>query len=159
MEISRYLRQHSRTIAGKSQLFINSYAKALEVGMLQTNLVDCFIISMLLHYFILPKDLFDKLWSTRHGFHLRRRNGKQNFSQPFPCWRPCSLWRRGDPLVRGKQKKHCFTLFIAREGWLPTRFFTSSPRPRCRFPPSMAVMLLVSKQGTSVCVKRSVFPL
>lgn len=31
MEISRYLRQHSRTIAGKSQLFINSYAKALEV--------------------------------------------------------------------------------------------------------------------------------
>lgn len=32
MEISRYLRQHARTIAGKSQLFINSYAKALEVG-------------------------------------------------------------------------------------------------------------------------------
>ncbi|KAF2556864.1 hypothetical protein F2Q68_00017916 [Brassica cretica] len=31
MEISKYLRQHSRTIAGKSQLFINSYAKALEV--------------------------------------------------------------------------------------------------------------------------------
>ncbi|CAA7407684.1 unnamed protein product [Spirodela intermedia] len=31
MEISRYLRQHSRTIAGKSQLFINSYAKALEI--------------------------------------------------------------------------------------------------------------------------------
>ncbi|KAH8510291.1 hypothetical protein H0E87_008007 [Populus deltoides] len=31
MEISRYLRQHARTIAGKSQLFINSYAKALEV--------------------------------------------------------------------------------------------------------------------------------
>ncbi|KAF3951694.1 hypothetical protein CMV_022681 [Castanea mollissima] len=30
MEISRYLRQHARTIAGKSQLFINSYAKALE---------------------------------------------------------------------------------------------------------------------------------
>lgn len=31
MEISRFLRQHARTIAGKSQLFINSYAKALEV--------------------------------------------------------------------------------------------------------------------------------
>ncbi|CAM6086288.1 unnamed protein product [Calypogeia fissa] len=31
MEISRYLRQHARTIAGKSQLFINSYAKAFEV--------------------------------------------------------------------------------------------------------------------------------
>ncbi|KAG8375506.1 hypothetical protein BUALT_Bualt10G0106900 [Buddleja alternifolia] len=30
-EISRFLRQHARTIAGKSQLFINSYAKALEV--------------------------------------------------------------------------------------------------------------------------------
>ncbi|KAL6544274.1 T-complex protein 1 subunit eta [Orobanche gracilis] len=30
MEISRYLRQHARTIAGKSQFFINSYAKALE---------------------------------------------------------------------------------------------------------------------------------
>ncbi|KAF6152159.1 hypothetical protein GIB67_005805, partial [Kingdonia uniflora] len=32
MEISRYLRQHSRTIVAKSQLFINAYAKALEVG-------------------------------------------------------------------------------------------------------------------------------
>ncbi|CAH8253287.1 unnamed protein product [Arabidopsis lyrata] len=32
MEISKYLRQHSRTIAWKSQLFINSYAKALETG-------------------------------------------------------------------------------------------------------------------------------
>ncbi|KAI4382193.1 hypothetical protein MLD38_008188 [Melastoma candidum] len=31
MEISRYLRQHARSKAGKSQLFINSYAKALEV--------------------------------------------------------------------------------------------------------------------------------
>ncbi|ONK80282.1 uncharacterized protein A4U43_C01F15910 [Asparagus officinalis] len=31
MEISRYLRLHARTIAGKSQLFINSYAKAFEV--------------------------------------------------------------------------------------------------------------------------------
>lgn len=31
MELSRYLRHHARTIAGKSQLFINSYAKALEV--------------------------------------------------------------------------------------------------------------------------------
>ncbi|GBG86867.1 hypothetical protein CBR_g42151 [Chara braunii] len=31
MELSRYLRQHARTIAGKAQLFINSYAKALEV--------------------------------------------------------------------------------------------------------------------------------
>ncbi|KAF6146602.1 hypothetical protein GIB67_008888 [Kingdonia uniflora] len=32
MEISRYLRQHARTIAGKSQLFINALAKVLEVG-------------------------------------------------------------------------------------------------------------------------------
>jgi hypothetical protein len=31
MEISKYLRQHSRTIAGKSQFFVNSFAKALEV--------------------------------------------------------------------------------------------------------------------------------
>ncbi|KAG1360634.1 putative T-complex protein 1 subunit eta [Cocos nucifera] len=31
MEMSRCLRQHARAIAGKSQLFINSYAKALEV--------------------------------------------------------------------------------------------------------------------------------
>ncbi|KAL4178922.1 hypothetical protein AMTRI_Chr13g84620 [Amborella trichopoda] len=31
VEISRYLRQHARTIVRKSQLFINSYAKALEI--------------------------------------------------------------------------------------------------------------------------------
>lgn len=31
MEISRHLRDHARGIAGKSQLFINSFAKALEV--------------------------------------------------------------------------------------------------------------------------------
>ncbi|KAL2612882.1 hypothetical protein R1flu_024574 [Riccia fluitans] len=31
MEISRFLRNHARTIEGKSQLFINAYAKALEV--------------------------------------------------------------------------------------------------------------------------------
>ncbi|KAJ0980223.1 hypothetical protein J5N97_008478 [Dioscorea zingiberensis] len=31
MEISRFLRMHARSIAGKSQLFINSYAKALEI--------------------------------------------------------------------------------------------------------------------------------
>eukprot|EP01090_Pellita_catalonica_P001846 TRINITY_DN11574_c0_g1_i1.p1 TRINITY_DN11574_c0_g1~~TRINITY_DN11574_c0_g1_i1.p1 ORF type:complete len:542 (+),score=103.28 TRINITY_DN11574_c0_g1_i1:184-1626(+) len=31
MELSRYLRQHSRTISGKQQLIINAYAKALEV--------------------------------------------------------------------------------------------------------------------------------
>ncbi|KAK4788080.1 hypothetical protein SAY86_019399 [Trapa natans] len=31
MELSRYLRQHARTIARKYQLFINSCAKALEV--------------------------------------------------------------------------------------------------------------------------------
>ncbi|GFP81488.1 T-complex protein 1 subunit eta [Phtheirospermum japonicum] len=37
MEISRYLRQHARTIAGKSQLFINSYAKALEVNLVEMN--------------------------------------------------------------------------------------------------------------------------
>jgi hypothetical protein len=39
MEISRYLRQHARTIAGKSQLFINSYAKALEVSVIKLNTV------------------------------------------------------------------------------------------------------------------------
>lgn len=31
MELSKGLRDHARTIAGKSQLFINSFAKALEV--------------------------------------------------------------------------------------------------------------------------------
>ncbi|KAK9840343.1 hypothetical protein WJX74_007905 [Apatococcus lobatus] len=31
MQLSRYLRDHARTIAGKSQLFINAFAKALEV--------------------------------------------------------------------------------------------------------------------------------
>ncbi|KAG0625411.1 hypothetical protein M758_2G052800 [Ceratodon purpureus] len=31
IDLSRFLRQHARTIAGKSQLFINSYAKAFEV--------------------------------------------------------------------------------------------------------------------------------
>lgn len=31
MEVSRALREHARTIPGKSQLFINSFAKAMEV--------------------------------------------------------------------------------------------------------------------------------
>jgi T-complex protein 1 subunit eta len=31
MEVSRYLREHSRTILGKQQLLINAFAKALEV--------------------------------------------------------------------------------------------------------------------------------
>ncbi|CAI7857191.1 unnamed protein product [Closterium sp. NIES-54] len=31
MEVSRHLRVHARTIAGKQQLFINAYARALEV--------------------------------------------------------------------------------------------------------------------------------
>ena len=31
MELSKFLRGHARTVAGKSQLFINSFAKALEV--------------------------------------------------------------------------------------------------------------------------------
>ncbi|KAK3276883.1 T-complex protein 1 subunit eta [Cymbomonas tetramitiformis] len=31
MEVSRFLRDHARSIAGKSQLFINAYAKALEI--------------------------------------------------------------------------------------------------------------------------------
>ncbi len=30
-QVSRALREHARTIPGKAQLFINSYAKALEV--------------------------------------------------------------------------------------------------------------------------------
>jgi hypothetical protein len=31
VQLSRALRDHARTIAGKSQLFINAFAKALEV--------------------------------------------------------------------------------------------------------------------------------
>jgi T-complex protein 1 subunit eta len=31
MELSRYLREYSRTIVGKQQLVVNSFAKALEV--------------------------------------------------------------------------------------------------------------------------------
>jgi hypothetical protein len=31
-QLSRVLRDHARTIPGKAQLFINAYAKALEVG-------------------------------------------------------------------------------------------------------------------------------
>lgn len=31
MELSKYLREHSRTVKGKSQLIINAYAKALEI--------------------------------------------------------------------------------------------------------------------------------
>lgn len=31
MEISRFLRQHARSVEGKVQLIINSFAKALEV--------------------------------------------------------------------------------------------------------------------------------
>lgn len=34
MELSRYLRDKAREIAGRSQFFINSYAKALEVRIL-----------------------------------------------------------------------------------------------------------------------------
>jgi T-complex protein 1 subunit eta len=32
MELSKHLREYSRTIQGKAQLFINSFAKALEVN-------------------------------------------------------------------------------------------------------------------------------
>ncbi len=32
MELSKHLREYSRTIQGKAQLFINSFAKALEVS-------------------------------------------------------------------------------------------------------------------------------
>jgi T-complex protein 1 subunit eta len=31
MELSRYLREHLRTISGKTQFVINGFAKALEV--------------------------------------------------------------------------------------------------------------------------------
>lgn len=31
MELSKYLRDHSRTIAGKQQILIGAYAKALEI--------------------------------------------------------------------------------------------------------------------------------
>ena len=34
MEISKFLRNHSRTIKGKEQMLINAYAKALEVSSL-----------------------------------------------------------------------------------------------------------------------------
>ena len=34
MEISKFLRNHSRTIKGKEQMLINAYAKALEVSYL-----------------------------------------------------------------------------------------------------------------------------
>ena len=34
MELSKYLRDYSRTIKGKEQMLINSYAKALEVNIL-----------------------------------------------------------------------------------------------------------------------------
>ena len=33
MELSKILRAHSRTIAGKQQLVINAFAKALEVSL------------------------------------------------------------------------------------------------------------------------------
>ncbi|KAJ6927669.1 T-complex protein 1 subunit eta [Populus alba x Populus x berolinensis] len=47
MEISRYLRQHARTIAGKSQLFINSYAKALEINAINAATeAACLILSV-----------------------------------------------------------------------------------------------------------------
>jgi hypothetical protein len=32
MELSKHLREYSRTILGKAQIFINSFAKALEVN-------------------------------------------------------------------------------------------------------------------------------
>ncbi|RRT37171.1 hypothetical protein B296_00046947 [Ensete ventricosum] len=55
MELSRYLRQHARTIAGKSQLFINSYAKALEVDN-----DECFLkSSIFLTLQVIPRQLCD----------------------------------------------------------------------------------------------------
>lgn len=53
MEISRYLRQHARTIAGKSQLFINSYAKALEV--------DVIVIYFTMHVCVLCSHIHFKI--------------------------------------------------------------------------------------------------
>lgn len=41
MEISKYLRLHARTIAGKSQFFVNSFAKALEVNLRGSSLLFC----------------------------------------------------------------------------------------------------------------------
>ncbi|KAF6162821.1 hypothetical protein GIB67_029090 [Kingdonia uniflora] len=41
MGISWYLRQHAQTIAGKSQLFINVFAKALEGITVETSLKNC----------------------------------------------------------------------------------------------------------------------
>ena len=37
MELSKYLRDHSRTIKGKEQMLMNAYAKALEVRFLQNS--------------------------------------------------------------------------------------------------------------------------
>lgn len=54
MEISRYLRQHARTIAGKSQLFMNSYAKALEVsvfGIWVLFTVAIYVCVLIFYYF------------------------------------------------------------------------------------------------------------
>ena len=43
MELSKFLRDHSRTIKGKEQMLMNAYAKALEVSfpILYENTVSC----------------------------------------------------------------------------------------------------------------------
>ena len=41
MELSKYLRDHSRTIKGKEQMLMNAYAKALEVRFLQNAYLFC----------------------------------------------------------------------------------------------------------------------
>jgi len=54
MEISKYLRQHARTIAGKSQFFVNSFAKALEAGKSQF-----FVNSFAKALEVIPRQLCD----------------------------------------------------------------------------------------------------
>jgi hypothetical protein len=49
MEISKYLRQHARTVVGKSQFFVNSFVKALEIYLP----VILFSIQIILNLFFL----------------------------------------------------------------------------------------------------------
>jgi T-complex protein 1 subunit eta len=56
MELSRLLRNHAITIAGKEQLIIGAYASALEV------IPRSVIINYYCHHFILLKTTHGKCW-------------------------------------------------------------------------------------------------
>jgi hypothetical protein len=49
MELSKTLREHSRTIKGKGQMLVNAYAKALEVRK-----TDALMVRMNLNYLDYP---------------------------------------------------------------------------------------------------------